>query len=98
MVSAVKAVGEVIKSINKYHQVVVTSTVMPGSMGGIIRDVLESSSGRKVGCLDSEIGLAYNPEFIALGQVINDMLNPILFLLVKATNVSEMPCKHYIQI
>ena len=81
MVSAVKAVGEVIKSINKYHQVVVTSTVMPGSMGGIIRDVLESSSGRKVGCLDSEIGLAYNPEFIALGQVINDMLNPDFILI-----------------
>ena len=78
---AVKAIGEVIELCNKYHQVVVTSTVMPGSMGGIIKDTLESASGRKVGCLDSDIGLAYNPEFIALGQVIRDMLNPDFILI-----------------
>ncbi|CAF3718677.1 unnamed protein product [Rotaria sp. Silwood1] len=81
VLSAIKAIGEVIKSCNKYHQVVVTSTVMPGSMDGIIRDTLESSSGRKVGCQDNEIGLAYNPEFIALGQVIRDMLNPDFILI-----------------
>ncbi|CAF3776514.1 unnamed protein product [Rotaria sp. Silwood1] len=81
VLSAIKAIGEVIKSCNKYHQVVVTSTVMPGSMDGIIRDTLESSSGRKVGCHDNEIGLAYNPEFIALGQVIRDMLNPDFILI-----------------
>jgi GDP-D-mannose 3',5'-epimerase len=81
VLSAIKSIGEVIKSCHKYHQIVVVSTVMPGSMGGIICDVLESSSGRKVGCLDSEIGLAYNPEFIALGQVIRDMLNPDFILI-----------------
>ncbi|CAF1424492.1 unnamed protein product [Didymodactylos carnosus] len=81
VLSAVKAIGKVIRLCDKYHQVVVTSTVMPGSTGGIIRDVLESSSGRKVGCLDSEVGLAYNPEFIALGQVIRDMLNPDFILI-----------------
>ena len=81
VLSAIKEIGEVIKSCNKYHQVVVTSTVMPGSTDGVIRDALELSSGRKIGCLDSEIGLAYNPEFIALGQVINDMLNPDFILI-----------------
>ncbi|CAF3430152.1 unnamed protein product [Rotaria socialis] len=81
VLSAIKAIGEAIKACNKYHQVVVTSTVMPGSMDGIIRDVIESSSGRKVGCRDNEIGLAYNPEFIALGQVIKDMLNPDFILI-----------------
>ncbi|CAF4208488.1 unnamed protein product [Didymodactylos carnosus] len=81
VLNTMKAIGQVIKSCNKYHQVVVTSTVMPGSTGGIIRDVLEASSGRKIGCLDSEIGLAYSPEFIALGQVIHDMLNPDFVLI-----------------
>ncbi|CAF3498463.1 unnamed protein product [Rotaria sp. Silwood1] len=81
VLSAIKSIGEVIKSRNKYHQIVVTSTVMPGSMDGVIRDTLESSSGRKVGCRDNEIGLAYNPEFIALGQVIRDMLNPDFILI-----------------
>ncbi|CAF5145444.1 unnamed protein product, partial [Rotaria sp. Silwood1] len=54
---------------------------MPGSMDGIIRDTLELSSDRKVGGRDNEIGLAYNPEFIALGQVIKDMLNPDFILI-----------------
>ncbi|CAF3301351.1 unnamed protein product [Rotaria sp. Silwood2] len=81
VLSAIKAIGKVIKSCDKYHQVVVTSTVMPGSMDGVIRDTLELSSGRKVGCRDNEIGLAYNPEFIALGQVIRDMLNPDFILI-----------------
>ncbi|CAF5122919.1 unnamed protein product, partial [Rotaria sp. Silwood1] len=54
---------------------------MPGSMDGVIRDTLELSSDRKVGGRDNEIGLAYNPEFIALGQVIKDMLNPDFILI-----------------
>ncbi|CAF2894983.1 unnamed protein product [Rotaria sp. Silwood2] len=81
VLSAIKSIGAVIKLRNKYHQIVVTSTVMPGSMDRDIRDALESSSGRKVGCRDTEIGLAYNPEFIALGQVIKDMLNPDFILI-----------------
>ena len=81
VVSAVKAIGEVIKSCNKYHQIVIRSTVMPGSTGGIISDVIESSSGRKIGCLDSEIGLAYNPQFTSSGQIIKDILNPDLILI-----------------
>ena len=81
MVSVVKAIGDVVKSCNKYHQVVVVSTVMPGSTGGIISDVMESSSGRKIGCLDSEIGLAYNPPFTSSEQTIKDLLNPDLILI-----------------
>ena len=79
--AAVKSIGSVIKSCNKYHQVVIVSTVMPGSTGGTIKAVLESSSGREVGSLDSQVGLAYNPEFIALGQVVKDMLNPDFILI-----------------
>lgn len=81
VIAAIKSIGEIIRLCDKYHQIVVTSTVMPGSMGEPIKDALESSSGRKVGCLDGEIGLAYNPEFIALGQVIKDMLNPDFILI-----------------
>ncbi|CAF4221227.1 unnamed protein product, partial [Rotaria sordida] len=54
---------------------------MPGSMDGIIRSTLQSSSGRKIGPKDNEVGLAYNPEFIALGQIIRDMLNPDFILI-----------------
>src|SRR6185295_16229158 len=54
------------------------STVMPGSTGGEIREALEAASGRKVG---PDLGLCYNPEFIALGSVVRDMLYPDSILI-----------------
>jgi UDPglucose 6-dehydrogenase len=58
--------------------VVITSTVMPGSTGGEIRAALEAHSGRQVG---EALGLCYNPEFIALGSVVRDMLQPDMILI-----------------
>jgi UDPglucose 6-dehydrogenase len=58
--------------------VVITSTVMPGSTGGEIRAALEAHSGRHVG---EHLGLCYNPEFIALGSVVRDMLAPDMILI-----------------
>ncbi len=58
-----------------YHMVIITSTVMPGTTGGEIKAALEAASGRKVG---PDLGLCYNPEFIALGSVVRDMLFPDL--------------------
>src|SRR5262249_2828965 len=55
-----------------------TSTVMPGSTGGEIQAELERASGRKIG---PDLGLAYNPEFIALGTVVRDMLRPDFILI-----------------
>lgn len=62
----------------KYHLVNITSTVMPGSTGGEIRAALEASSGRKVG---ETLGLTYNPEFIALGNVIAGIEKPDMILI-----------------
>lgn len=56
----------------------IVSTVMPGSCEGEIRNELEKSSNRKIG---SDLGLCYNPEFIALGSVINDMEYPDMHLI-----------------
>ena len=61
-----------------YHVVVVASTVMPGSCETEIRPALERSSGRRVG---ETLGLCYSPEFIALGNVIRDMLEPDMVLI-----------------
>lgn len=78
VLSAVISVGEALRTKAGYHVVNITSTVMPGSTGGELRDALERSSGRRVG---RDIGLCYNPEFIALGTVINDMLRPDAILI-----------------
>lgn len=78
VLEAVSQIGQALRQKRSYHNVVVTSTVMPGSTGGEIRQALERSSGRKVG---PDLGLCYNPEFIALGSVVKDMLRPDLILI-----------------
>lgn len=78
LVSALEAIGRAIRAKTGYHLVVVTSTVMPGATGGILRETLERASGRRVG---PDLGLCYNPEFIALGTVVRDMLNPDMILI-----------------
>ena len=78
VITAIEDIGEALRCKQGYHLVVVTSTVMPGSVGGPIRAALEQSSGRRVG---AKLGLCYAPEFIALGSVIHDMLNPDLVLI-----------------
>jgi UDPglucose 6-dehydrogenase len=78
VLSALEQVGAALRLKNSYHVVVITSTVMPGSTDGVIRDTLERYSGRAVG---ADLGLCYNPEFIALGSVIRDMLNPDMLLI-----------------
>jgi UDPglucose 6-dehydrogenase len=56
-----------------YHVVVVKSTVLPGTTGGLVRDVLAERSGRHVG---GEIGLGMSPEFLTEGQAVSDFLAP----------------------
>jgi UDPglucose 6-dehydrogenase len=78
VIEAVEAIGRALRAKPGYHLVAVTSTVMPGSTGGEIQKALEQASGRPVG---DRLGLCYNPEFIALGSVVNDMLLPDMILI-----------------
>lgn len=78
VIEALERIGKALRKKSGYHCVVVTSTVMPGSTGGELQAALEAASGRRVG---AEMGLCYNPEFIALGSVIRDMLLPDLILI-----------------
>lgn len=78
ILEALEPLGKGIRKKTGYHLVVITSTVMPGSTGGEIKKALEEHSGRRVG---EDLGLCYNPEFIALGSVVQDMLNPDFILI-----------------
>jgi UDPglucose 6-dehydrogenase len=78
VLQAIDTLGRALRHKKGYHMVVITSTVMPGSTGGEIRAALEKASGRAVG---PELGLCYNPEFIALGSVVRDMLYPDSILI-----------------
>jgi len=70
---AFKEIGRAIAKKNSYHNVVLTSTVLPGSMRYALLPVLERESGKRAGV---DFGLCYSPEFIALGSIIRDFLNP----------------------
>jgi UDPglucose 6-dehydrogenase len=75
---AAEKIGAALRKKQSWHLVVLSSTVMPGSTGGKLLPALEAHSGKKCG---EGFGLCYNPEFIALGSVIRDMLNPDMILI-----------------
>ena len=66
------------ESKKEYHLFVISSTVMPGSMEGSFIPLIEQVSGRT---LDRDFGVCYDPDFVALGNVINDFLNPDLVVI-----------------
>jgi UDPglucose 6-dehydrogenase len=70
--------GAALKEKADYHLVVLTSTVMPGDIEARVRPVLEKFAGKPIG---PTLGLCYNPEFIALGSVLHDMLFPDFILI-----------------
>ena len=78
VLAAIDEIGRGLAARDDYHVVVVASTVMPGSCDAEIRPALESAAGRRVG---ETLGLCYSPEFIALGNVIRDMLEPDMVLI-----------------
>jgi UDPglucose 6-dehydrogenase len=78
VLSAAEQIGAALRTKAGWHLVVLSSTVMPGCTGGELLPALEAHSGKKCG---RDFGLCYNPEFIALGSVIKDMLNPDMILI-----------------
>jgi len=78
VLQVIEQIGLGLKRKTGFHLVVLSSTVLPGSMDGEVRPLLEMVSGKECG---RDFGLCYNPEFIALGTVIRDFCNPDLVLI-----------------
>lgn len=78
LLQSMEKIGESLKKKSDYHLVVIKSTVMPGSTGGEIQKTLELASGKSIG---DQLGLCYSPEFIALGNVVKNLLFPDLVLI-----------------
>jgi UDPglucose 6-dehydrogenase len=75
---AFRALGRALKKKEHYHVIVLTSTVLPGATRHGLLPILEQESGKRCG---PDFGLCYSPEFIALGTVIRDFLNPDFYLI-----------------
>ncbi|GBE18912.1 UDP-glucose 6-dehydrogenase TuaD [archaeon BMS3Abin16] len=59
--------------IDKYHVIVMKSTVVPGTTEFSLIPLIESTSGKKAG---KDFGVAMNPEFLREGTAIEDFLHP----------------------
>jgi len=75
---AFKEIGKALAKKKTYHNIVLTSTVLPGSTRQALIPILEKESGKKAG---RDFGVCYSPEFIALGSIIRDFLNPDFTLI-----------------
>ncbi len=66
-------IGGAIQSKPARHTVVIRSTILPGTMHGIVIPILEESSGKKAGV---DFGVCHNPEFLREGSAVKDFHNP----------------------
>jgi UDPglucose 6-dehydrogenase len=66
------------------HLFVISSTTTPGTIDSVIIPMLERETGWK---LNDGFRLCYNPEFIALGNVVRGLLEPDLVLIGESDQV-----------
>ncbi|MDC0195975.1 nucleotide sugar dehydrogenase [Gammaproteobacteria bacterium] len=78
VLSAVTSIGRAVAEKDTFHLIVITSTVLPGSTVDQIIPALEIASGKQI---NVGFGVCYSPEFVALGNVVQDMLNPDIVLI-----------------
>jgi len=71
-------IGKALATKDGYHLVVLTSTVLPGATRYGLVPLLEANSGKQAGV---DFGVCYSPEFIALGSILRDFLNPDFTLI-----------------
>ena len=79
LLKAMQPVASAVRdSGKKGHIFICSSTTTPGALDGVLIPMLEKETGWKCG---SDFHVCYNPEFIALGNVINGLLEPDMVLI-----------------
>jgi GDP-mannose 6-dehydrogenase len=78
LVRVCEQIGDVLKTKQDYHVVVVRSTVLPGTTHDQVIPALEAYSGKKYG---EGFGIAVNPEFLREGTALKDFRHPPLTLV-----------------
>jgi GDP-mannose 6-dehydrogenase len=73
LISVADEIGRQLADGTGDHVVIVRSTVFPGTVGGTVRETLESRSGRVAG---DGFGLAMNPEFLRETSAVDDFYAP----------------------
>ncbi len=66
-------IGAALRHLDRFHTVIIRSTVLPGTMRKVVIPTLEAASGKRVG---ADIGVCFNPEFLREGTAIKDYYHP----------------------
>jgi GDP-mannose 6-dehydrogenase len=73
-----REIGQILKKKNRFHLVVLRSTVLPGTAETVVVPELEKSSGKKLG---QDFGVCVNPEFMREGTAVADFLEPAVTVI-----------------
>lgn len=84
--NVLEEIGSALQNKLDFHIIDIVSTVMPRTCETQFKPLLEKLSSKKCG---TDFGLVYNPEFIALGSVIYNFLNPDMVLIGSSDTYSK---------
>ena len=68
-----REIGEALRTKNGGHTIVIRSTMLPGSIEGVVIPQIESASGKREG---PDFHVVANPEFMREGSAIRDFYEP----------------------
>lgn len=80
-----REIGQALAEDDRFHIVVIRSTVLPGTMHEVVIPVLEKASGKKAG---KGFGICSNPEFLREGTAVHDYDHPPKTVIGKADDTS----------
>jgi len=66
-------IGDALKNKQGFHVIVIRSTILPGTMRGVVIPTLEEYSGMQAG---TGFGICVNPEFMREGTAVHDYHRP----------------------
>ncbi|HEX8888940.1 MAG TPA: UDP-glucose/GDP-mannose dehydrogenase family protein [Pyrinomonadaceae bacterium] len=73
-----KEIGAALEAKQERHTVVIRSTMLPGTIEGVVVPTLEVYSGKKAG---RDFGISINPEFLREGTSLKDFYSPPFTLI-----------------